>query len=232
MIAFFLVLERVMRRNAISFQISDEIKKMALICIISSVVGAVIFESLYHNSGKVISFEGFTFYGGLLVSLFTLWILARLKKMDFFNLTNILTVPLTIAHAFGRIGCFLGGCCYGIPTTCSLGVVFPDGSIPFTEFGHHPIHPTQLYESFFLFLLSFLLYKINLNWRFTVYLLSYPIIRLLIEMFRGDDRGSFVFDGLSPSQEISLVLFLIGVLMLFLKLNPRNIKSESKSHLS
>lgn len=214
MIAFFLSLEKVIRKNAISLQTADEIKSITLICAGFGILGAAIAEAMYHRTGINIEFSGFTFYGGLIASLFSLWVLSRLKGISFIFSANVLTQPLVLAHAFGRIGCFLGGCCYGIPTTSIFGVVFPEDSLPYLEFGVQPIHPTQLYESFFLFLLYLFLTRIELKWKFVTYLIAYPIIRFIIECFRGDSRGALIANWLSPSQEISVLLFFIGTALL------------------
>ena len=118
---------------------------------------------------------------------------------------------IIIAHAFGRVGCFFAGCCYGKETDSFLGVQFPN--LP------HPVHPTQLYEAVFLFLLFaicfILLMKKDFKHNLTVYLIAYGIFRFLIEFVRADNRGEF-FPGISPSQFWSILMVVAGVAVFFL----------------
>jgi phosphatidylglycerol:prolipoprotein diacylglycerol transferase len=108
---------------------------------------------------------------------------------------------MVIAHAFGRVGCFFAGCCYGRLTDSWLGLRFPHTD--------HAVFPTQLMEAGFLFLLFALLYHLavrrNFKHTFTIYLAAYGTFRFLIEFIRGDERGAFV-GSLSPSQTLSLLL--------------------------
>ena len=119
---------------------------------------------------------------------------------------HIAPTAITVGHAFGRIGCFMNGCCYGKHTDSWLGMQFtttPD-----------KVYPTNLYEAIFLFILSGLLFLLAMKklgkWCFPIYMMSYGVWRFLIEYLRGDYRGSFI-PGLTPSQFWSIILFLGGV---------------------
>jgi phosphatidylglycerol:prolipoprotein diacylglycerol transferase len=118
---------------------------------------------------------------------------------------------MVIAHAFGRVGCFFAGCCYGQPTDSWLGLRFPHTD--------HAVFPTQLMEAGFLFLLFALLYYLavrrSFKHTFTVYLAAYGAFRFLIEFIRGDERGALV-GSLSPSQTLSLLLVAGSVGVYFL----------------
>jgi len=222
MIAFFLSLEKVIRKNAISFQQAEGIKIMAVYSAGFGVLGAALGEAIYHRTENGLSFSGFTFYGGLVMSILSLWIQTRMRKANFFHVANILTLPLILAHAFGRIGCFLGGCCYGSPTTSIFGVTFPEGSLPFLQYGDQALHPIQLYESVLLFALAFLVSDLKLSFRASVYLIIYPIIRFVLEFYRADDRGVLFSKFFSPSQEISIGLFLFGIGILSMEIKKSN----------
>ena len=123
---------------------------------------------------------------------------------------------IAIAHAFGRIGCLMAGCCHGtyLGKNPVAGGVYMDG----VKNGLGYYIPAQLYEAIFLFLLFgvlTLLYFKRSNLTMPVYLISYGIWRIIIEFFRGDDRG-FTLLGLSPSQWQSFVFILAGIgLILF-----------------
>ena len=129
-------------------------------------------------------------------------------------MTQILGVApccITVTHAFGRIGCFFAGCCYGKETDSFLGVQFPD--LP------APVHATQLYEAAFLFVLfavlSFLLLKKGFKHNMSVYLICYGIFRFCNEFLRGDYRGNFL-GIISPSQFWSLCMIALGVGVIYI----------------
>jgi phosphatidylglycerol---prolipoprotein diacylglyceryl transferase len=214
-IVFFLILEKLFKKYEIPFQLRDSVYSTVLFAAFFGAIGATLLEALYHRKNGSIVFSGFTFYGGFIFCLLGLLIYSRIRKMNFWYLTNLLILPFSLAHAFGRIGCFLGGCCYGLPTNSDLGVTFPVDSLPYKYYMDSHLHPTQLYESIALMLLFLLLFKVKFEHQFMTYLLIYPSLRFVLEFYRGDNRGVLLTEFLSPSQEISLILFLLG-LFLFL----------------
>lgn len=159
--------------------------------------------------------QGFTFIGGLIGGVITFLVLYFIFKKNYktrlSDVISALPCSIIIGHAFGRIGCFFAGCCYGKPTDSFLGVQFPHLS--------EPVHATMLYESAFLFVLFgitfYLVMKKDFKHNLSVYLIAYGIFRFLIEYLRGDDRGSFIL-GLSPSQFWSIVMVIAGVGVYFL----------------
>ena len=141
-------------------------------------------------------------------------------KNTLIDIMPIVPACITIAHGFGRIGCFFAGCCYGKATTGPLGVKFPNPSEFYDPNLVNPVYPTQLYEAIFLFLLfalfCFLAFKIKTkgNLNMGVYCIAYGVFRFLIEFLRGDDRGK-LFNLLSPSQFWSIAMVLIGLFLIF-----------------
>jgi len=133
-----------------------------------------------------------------------------LKRYPILDSLNLIIPYVVLVHAWGRIGCFCAGCCFGKPTNFFTGVVFPPNSLPFNKYGNVPVHPTQLYESAFLFTLFFVLNKIPKYFRFVFYLLSYGIVRFIIEFFRGDDRFCFFINRLSSSQELCILWIILS----------------------
>ena len=169
---------------------------------------------------------GITVIGGLVSGALCFILIAFIfrKKIPFAvtRVVHIAPCCMTIAHAFGRLGCFFAGCCYGGEATgffSFLGVSFQPGSPAYREFGSTPIYPTQLFEACFLFILcgvmSYLYLKKDFKYNFVVYLIAYGIWRFLIEFVRADYRGSFV-SGLTPSQTQSLILIALAVPAFFL----------------
>ncbi|NOY87723.1 MAG: prolipoprotein diacylglyceryl transferase [Deltaproteobacteria bacterium] len=156
---------------------------------------------------------GLVFYGGLIGGALAFILAARLKHLDLWPLADTVAPALTFGHAIGRIGCFFAGSCYGKPTDMPWAVTFTDPKSLATGVLGVPVHPTQLYESALLILLTVVLLKIRSHVRFpgqviTSYGIMYGIIRFGLEFFRGDPRGSVEILGttLSTSQAISLLI--------------------------
>lgn len=158
---------------------------------------------------------GFVFYGGLLGGALGLLIYAKQYRMDMARFADLYTTILPLGHALGRLGCFFAGCCYGIPW--KYGHVYHStvGRRPLNE----PLLPIQLIESgvlLALFGLQLLLYvRHKKTWRNTVlYLSAYPVIRFILEFFRGDVERGIRF-GLSTSQWASLgILTALSITLL------------------
>ena len=166
------------------------------------------FEKKLESIGSI--FSGSVFYGGLIGSLLTGLILIR-KNDKYRKYVDIVALNIPLFHFFGRIGCFLGGCCFGIP--CKVGFTYT----------HNPIEqangvmrfPVQLLEAFFnvclFFLLNYLFKKRKMeNALIYVYLVIYSTGRFFIEFLRGDAYRGFLF-GLSTSQIISIIIFCFVV---------------------
>ncbi len=149
---------------------------------------------------------GLVFFGGLIFGIIACFINFRNKKLPVLKTLDVLILYLPLAHAFGRIGCFLNGCCSGKPTDLAWGICFP---------GHlYAVHPTQLYSSFLLLILFLVLYVIRGKQSFegqifSLYLIFYGIIRFLIEFLR--DNPVFGL-GLSIYQFISIGLICAGII--------------------
>lgn len=154
--------------------------------IVIAFIGALFFDYLVHGH-----LGGFTFYGGLVSGAIVFLIFLRIYNLNIYKFLNLLIPSVIIGHAVGRIGCFLAGCCYGKPTDSLLGVIFPAGSLSSLKYGMGTrVHPTQLYESVFLFLLFIVIIKlVPFYKRFGIYLTGYGLFRFLIEFLRGDNRG-------------------------------------------
>lgn len=181
------------------------------------------------------TFGGMVFYGGLFGFLIGLVLYCRFTRKDVRTYLNAYAPGLALFHAFGRIGCFLGGCCYGIEYHGPFSVHFPESAIlgyanadiaDFTRF------PVQLLESGLEFLLCLFLVillikfgnKISL---IKIYLFTYSIIRFSDEFLRGDYIRGF-WGPFSTSQWISLIIFIVtgGLLIKDWKLKKQESKGE------
>lgn len=155
---------------------------------------------------------GAVFYGGLLGGLAAGALYLRIRRLPFAAYADIAAPAIPLFHAFGRIGCFLGGCCYGIPW--EGGITYTRALSP--EANGVARFPVQLLESALLFALFFLLAALFRRGALrakllALYLAVYAALRFLLEFLRGDAiRG--VYFGLSTSQWISLAILLaLGV---------------------
>lgn len=202
----------------------DDVLTATLYAIICGIVGAKLLywitelKSIIANPAvfQNMILSGFVFYGSLIGGLLgVLWFCKRNKK-GFFAVADLFLPALTLGQAFGRIGCFLAGCCYGQPATGWLSVTFPAGCAAPAGV---PLVPTQLLESAFLFILTVILVWI-LSLKKTPgtvsgwYAVLYGVWRFIIEFYRADERGAV--GALSTSQFIGVFVILVGITLLVL----------------
>lgn len=164
-----------------------------------------------------ILFGGSVFYGGLLGGMLTGLLYIKIKKMPAALYADIMASTVPLFHFFGRIGCFLSGCCYGIPFESGIvyHVAVVESANGIARF------PVQLLEAvlngcLFFFLLYLFQKQYGKGKLFAVYLLLYSIIRFGLEFLRGDEYRGFLW-GLSTSQWISVLLFSGAIMFLLLK---------------
>ena len=200
----------------------DQSNSLFILLVLAGVIGGklfLIFEdpSFYlTNPKKLASGSGFVFYGSFLLAIPTLLWFFKKNKVPTLPMLDVMAVVTCIVHGFGRIGCFMAGCCYGKPTTSMLGVIFIDPTCQ-AEPLNTPLHPTQLYEAGFIFIIltMLLIFKNRKQFDgqfFLVYLIAYAMGRGVLEFFRGDLERGFVINGiLSNSQLISLIIVSIAL---------------------
>jgi phosphatidylglycerol:prolipoprotein diacylglycerol transferase len=154
---------------------------------------------------------GFVIYGAIGGGALAIYLYCRKKGWNVIKMLDMTVPGLAIAQGFGRIGCFLAGCCYGAETTLPIGVEFPEGSLAPT--GVY-VHPTQIYSSIFDFLMGFLLLYYSKKERqqgkvMGLYLIIYSVGRFLVEFLRDDPRGNVGV--LSTSQFIAIFTLVLGI---------------------
>ena len=227
----FLTLFYLTKKKGVDVRFTDFIFYNGIASIVVGFCFATLFQSTYNYiKNPSAGFEpgsGMTFIGGLIggVACFlAIYFIFRKKYTTrLYEVISLLPCSILIAHAFGRIGCFFAGCCYGKETDSFLGVQFPD--LP------HPVHPTQLYEAAFLFVLFavsvYLILKKDFKHNLSLYLIAYGVFRFLIEYVRGDDRGELV-GFVSPSQFWSIFMVVAGVAIIFVMNHILNKAAQSK----
>ena len=180
---------------------------------------------------------GLMFYGGFVLSFAVFFGWCFLKKERPLALADLLSAVLPLGHAFGRIGCFFYGCCYGRDSDAWCAVTFPAGSPSWYEHGRRMVSvlPTQLFEAaallaLFAALLAFWHRKTFMRGfgegaLTGLYMIGYGVIRFGIEYLRGDPRAAV--GPFSISQTISIALIATGLAFLgFSRIRRRSISGE------
>ncbi len=158
--------------------------------------------------------NGWVVYGGLIGGVLGGFLFCRYKKINFLSYFDLALPSVALAQGFGRIGCFLAGCCYGRPTDSPIGITFTNSA--YAPNGISLI-PTQLISSGLDFLHFFVLLYIARHKKAEgqvggFYLIFYSIGRFILEYFRGDmERGSV--GELSTSQFIAIFTLIAGIVI-------------------
>lgn len=174
------------------------------------------------------------YIGGLLAVVIFSW-RSGLQPLKFLDCA---APSVALAIFFGRIACFVNGCCYGRPSNLPWAVSFPSGSQPAYEQLLHgtinpgqtslPLHPTQLYEAafglaLFLFLLKFRKRQRSDGESIALLFLMYSSARFFFEMLRGDDR--WMIGGISVPQYLSVLALALSASFL-IAIRRRNSKQK------
>ena len=159
--------------------------------------------------------DGFVVYGGIIGGIFSAMAYCKIKKMPFLKYFDLVMPSVALAQGFGRIGCFLAGCCYGRETDSALGIVFHNSSYAPNDV---KLLPTQLISSGLDFLLCAVLILLDRKKKGDgqiagAYLVLYSIGRFILEFYRGDlIRGNV--GALTTSQFIAIFVAMAGVVMI------------------
>lgn len=209
----------------------DQANALFLYLFAAAFIGGKIFlffeaPSYYAESpGKLLSGRGFVFYGSFLFAVPAMIWYFRKHKFPLYTMLDIMAVTTCLVHIFGRLGCFLAGCCYGKPTDWAGGVTYTHEACSAPK--NVALHPVQLYEMFFIFaVILFLLYRRSrkkfAGELFLSYLILYALGRFVIEFFRGDSGRGFVAGTfLSHGQGVALVILVVAIVFFFYKRKKR-----------
>lgn len=223
-----------MRRISERCNIPARFFNFILACVVPTIIGgylcAFLMQAVY-NALETGSFvldgtTGSTFLGGLFGGTAIFFICYfGVGKIIWKNRETVRYLPFLLdgaavfiptAHAFGRIGCFFAGCCYG--KASAYGVYMASAG--------EKVLPVQLWEAAFLACLAIVLSRLcgRRMLAAPVYLTSYGTWRFVIEYFRGDDRGKTIVSFLTPSQLAAVIMIICGTLWLILR--AKNLKNE------
>jgi phosphatidylglycerol:prolipoprotein diacylglycerol transferase len=224
----------------------DKLWNLGIVAIISGVVGAKIlmvlvdFSYYTEHPGEIFALStlqaGGVWSGGLVLAiLMCVWYMRR-NNLPVLATCDVFAPGLALGHAFGRIGCFAAGCCWGRETHVPWAVTFKNplaAEIVGTPLGV-PLHPTQLYEFALelancIFLVWLLRRKKFEGEIIGTYLIIYGIGRYFIEFFRGDPGRGELFGFMSGTQGIALLLVIAGGLLWMRRVPLRQTANLSRS---
>lgn len=160
--------------------------------------------------------SGFVYYGGLYGAIIGGVVVANLLGIEKTAVLDFLAPVFCFFHVFGRIGCFLGGCCYGVPWIYGFAMTHDPDVRRF---------PVQLLEAVFeliIFVLLILKERKRQSNLMIFYLITYAVVRFFVEFLRGDEIRGIWFWGISTSQIIALFT-VVGCVYLLLKRINRSV---------
>ncbi len=198
----------VLRAPRLGFS-KNAVSDLVLALFVSGVVGARFFYVLQHveeyssHPMKVFSIQegGLVWYGGFIFAMGAGFVYAGVRRLPALRLFDFFAPFTPLAHAIGRLGCFLNGCCFGRFTESPFGVLLPGEAVKRL--------PVQIIEAIFLFLLSGFLFALSYKKRregelFICYVALYSAGRFILEFWRGDQLLVF---SLTIPQWSSVFLF-------------------------
>ena len=198
----------------------------------------------YEPMNMIFSGAGLVFLGGLMGSTICVSFILKKNKVPWLTFANIIGPLIFLGYAIGRLGCFLVGDDYGIPSSLPWAISFPNGIPPTTtntfsdlypwidisayDPGVITVHPTQLYEAIICFILFLILWKYRKSTKikdilFFLYLFLAGVERFFIEFIRTNQK--YVFELFSGAQVISIMMIIIG--LYFMKNPIKEAKSET-----
>ncbi len=208
----------------------NRIMDLLIWVIIAALVGAKALLLIVDFQHFTSSWEEFTtllrsggvFYGGLIAAILVCIYQLRKHRLALWPSADLFSPGIALGYMVGRLGCLMAGCCYGKPTDVAWAITFTDPAANFNVGTplNVALHPTQLYESAagLVLLVALLLLEKRpgafAGRTFWSFAFLYSVLRFIIEFYRGDDRG-LVFDMLSTSQFISVVLGPLSLIMLW-----------------
>ena len=200
------------------------INDLFLYLIIGLIVGARIGYVLFYNLAFYFSHPlkllavwegGMSFHGGLIGIVLSGIFFMRKRRIDFWQLADLLAVTAPIGLGLGRLGNFINGELFGRVTSLPWGMVFPAG-------GDLPRHPSQLYEflleGVFLFVILWRIkeFQLKKGMLFSLFVVLYGVFRFFVEFFREPDpQLGFILPFLTMGQILSILMVIVGLVLIY-----------------
>lgn len=205
---------------------ADKISSLLIWIILAAFIGGKLFffledpQRYLEDPSEVLNAAGggFVFYGSLIFAIPTIIWWLRKEKIAVRPFFDVLAFAGPVVHSFGRVGCFMAGCCHGRVCDAAYGVVF-DHPETMADPMHTPLYPTQLYDIAVNLIILLVVYLLERKKKFEgqlflVYLMMYGVGRSIVEMFRGDEARGYVIDGvLTHSQFIAVIIIAVSILV-------------------
>lgn len=193
-----------------------------------AIIGGILVSRLFHvidkwdyymaNPAQIVRFEGLTVYGAVIGALLAVLLYCWVKKISFWQVGDVVAPGAIMGQAIGRIGCFLNGCCYGLPTSLPWGVVYtnPGSYCPLNE----QFQPTQIYHMLWNLIAFGILWSLRRRLKpqgslFLLYLALYAAGDLSIRFVRVGEP--FLF-GMQQAQLIGIVILVVTVPWLIIRM--------------
>lgn len=218
-IAAYLMAEHLARKKGLD---PDQVFYLLIFGVLGGIIGAkllywiTIWDEIVEDPSILLDLSnGFVIYGGIILGILSGYLVCRVKKLNFWKYLDCATPAIALAQGFGRIGCFLAGCCYGVETDSWFSITFTN-----SDFAPNGVAlvPTQLISSAFDFVHFAILYTVTRKTKVdgltsALYMIIYGCGRFIIEFYRGDLERGTVGD-LSTSQFISIFVVAFGIFLL------------------
>lgn len=160
--------------------------------------------------------SNYSYFGGLYGFFTTVFIMILVKNEYYIDYARNYIFSIPLLHCFWKIGCYMGGCCFGIPYNGPGAIVFPSGV---NSLSGVKVFPVQLLESIIAFIISLLLlflkHKNRLCWPISTFLLLYGTSRFFIEYLRYHEYAQILYEG----QVYSIICVVIGFCLLLVRRN-------------
>lgn len=209
----------------------DRLVNVILVTLVAAILGARALYVMEHLQqfrrewGSVVALwqGGLTLYGGIVAGTFAGLVTAKRLGLPRWLVADALAPSLALGTMFGRIGCFLNGCCYGRPTTLPWGVHFPRESFAFLEFGDTPVQPSQLYNAAVGLILFAVLWTRRKHFKvpgvlFWTFIICFALARIGVDLTRNYEAEAVLMKtpwlDLTESQITSIAMALFGALMI------------------
>lgn len=225
-ICSYFIVKREIKRRGLKVE-KDFLEHLYFYLILGLLVGARVGYVLFYNLPYYLQHPleifaiwhgGMSFHGGLIGVTVSAWIFTKIKRFDFFTLTDMLVISAPIGIGLGRIGNFINGELYGRPTNVPWAMIFPEG-------GPLPRHPSQLYEAalegaLLFMILWFLKDKFSRPGIISsLFLILYGIFRFFVEFFREPDpQIGYILEVFTMGQILCGIMILSGLGLLFYRI--------------